>query len=443
MPRGSTLAGRLASLGFADADGAQRLVTDNLALDIRGEDGELIEALAAAADPDAALAGLALLAPDAGLLAALRAEPDFRVRLTSVLGASAALTEHLARHRGDWRVLSGPQAVSGPEPGSLRAGLLAAVGADPADAEPASDPARLSGQDPATSLRVAYRRCLLHLAARDLTGVVTLDQVAAELADLAAAALEAALAIARSRLAPGAAPCRLAVIAMGKCGGRELNYASDVDVIFVAEPSRSSNTGEPGAGETAALRTATQLAAGLIRVCSQSTPEGPLFPVDANLRPEGRDGPLVRTLASHRAYYGRWAKTWEFQALLKARPVAGDAELGRAYTEAITPMVWQAAQRENFVQDVQGMRRRVLATLPAADAGRQLKLGPGGLRDIEFAVQLLQLVHGRADASLRARATLPGLTALAQGGYVGRADAASLAAAYRFLRSVEHLLQLR
>jgi glutamate-ammonia-ligase adenylyltransferase len=443
IPRGSTLAGRLASLGFADADGAQRLVTDNLALDIRGEDGELIEALAAAADPDAALAGLARLAPEAGLLAALRAEPDFRVRLTSVLGASAALTEHLARHRADWRVLSGPQAVSGPEPGSLRAGLLAAVGADPADAEPASDPARLSGQDPATSLRIAYRRCLLHLAARDLTGVVTLDQVAAELADLAAAALEAALAIARSQLAPGAAPCRLAVIAMGKCGGRELNYASDVDVIFVAEPSRSSNTGEPGAAETAALRTATQLAAGLIRVCSQSTPEGPLFPVDANLRPEGRDGPLVRTLASHRAYYGRWAKTWEFQALLKARPVAGDAELGRAYTEAITPMVWQAAQRENFVQDVQGMRRRVLATLPAADAGRQLKLGPGGLRDIEFAVQLLQLVHGRADASLRARATLPGLTALAQGGYVGRADAASLAAAYRFLRSVEHLLQLR
>src|ERR1022692_982523 len=444
IPRGTTLAGRLASLGFADADRAERLITDGLALDIQDADADLIGALAAAADPDAALAGLARLAPEAGLLAALRADPDFRLRLTAVLGVSTALADHLARHPGEWRVLTGPDAVNGAGPGALRAELLTSVNADPADPEPVSGsepvpastpvsvPARLPGQDPATSLRIAYRRGLLRLAARDLTGVVSLDQAAAELADLAAAALEAALAIARAELPPGAAKARLAVIAMGKCGGRELNYASDVDVIFVAEPAGAD-----------ALRTATRLAAGLIRVCSQSTPEGTLFPVDANLRPEGRDGPLVRTLASHRAYYERWAKTWEFQALLKARPVAGDAALGRAYMDAIAPMVWQAAQRENFVPDVQAMRRRVLAALPAAEAGRQLKLGPGGLRDIEFAVQLLQLVHGRTDEALRAGATLPGLAALAAGGYVGREDAASLAAAYRFLRSVEHLLQLR
>ena len=433
IPRGTTLAGRLASLGFADADGAQRLIAGRLALDVQGADGELVGALAAAADPDAALAGLARLGPDAGLLAALRADPDLRARLTAVLGASAALSDHLARHPADWRVLRGPDAASDPGPGELRAALLASVGADPADPEPISGLAS-GGADPATSLRVAYRRALLRLAARDLTGAVTLDQAAAELSDLAAAALEAALAIARSQLPPGAAPARLAVIAMGKCGGRELNYASDVDVIFVAGPADADAGG---------LRTATRLAAGLIRVCSQSTPEGPLFPVDANLRPEGRDGPLVRTLASHRAYYQRWAKTWEFQALLKARPVAGDADLGRGYIDAIMPLVWEAAQRENFVPDVQAMRRRVVATLPAAEAGRQLKLGPGGLRDIEFAVQLLQLVHGRTDETLRVSATLPGLAALAAGGYVGREDAASLAAAYRFLRGVEHLLQLR
>jgi glutamate-ammonia-ligase adenylyltransferase len=450
IPRGTTLAGRLASLGFADADGAERLIAGRLALDVQGADGELVGALAAAADPDAALAGLARLAPDAGLFAALRADPDLRNRLTAVLGASAALSDHLARHPADWRVLSGPDAAREPAPGELRAALLASVGADPADPGPvfrlasagpdpagpgpAGDPPQRPGPDPATSLRIAYRRALLRLAARDLTGAVTLDQAAAELSDLAAAALEAALAIARSQLPPGAAPARLAVIAMGKCGGRELNYASDVDVIFVAGPADA---------DAAGLRTATRLAAGLIRVCSQSTPEGPLFPVDANLRPEGRDGPLVRTLASHRAYYQRWAKTWEFQALLKARPVAGDADLGGGYIEAIMPLVWEAAQRENFVPDVQAMRRRVVATLPAAEAGRQLKLGPGGLRDIEFAVQLLQLVHGRTDETLRVSATLPGLAALAAGGYVGREDAASLAAAYRFLRSVEHLLQLR
>jgi glutamate-ammonia-ligase adenylyltransferase len=180
----------------------------------------------------------------------------------------------------------------------------------------------------------------------------------------------------------------------------------------------------------------------MIGVCARSTPEGSIFPVDPNLRPEGRAGPLVRTLASHLAYYQRWAKTWEFQALLKARPVAGDMALGQAYADALGPMVWEAARREHFVEDVQAMRRRVEGSLPARQAGRELKLGPGGLRDIEFAVQLLQLVHGRTDEALHAPATLPALAALAAGGYVGRADAEALAAAYRFLRRTEHLLQL-
>ncbi len=140
----------------------------------------------------------------------------------------------------------------------------------------------------------------------------------------------------------------------------------------------------------------------MMRICSETTVEGSIWPVDANLRPEGRNGPLVRTLASHLAYYQRWAKTWEFQALLKARPVAGDLALGEEYTGALRPLVWKAAERENFVADVQEMRRRVVANIPAAEVDRQLKLGPGGLRDVEFAVQLLQLVHGRADASCAA-----------------------------------------
>jgi len=437
MPRRTTLSARLARMGFADPAQAERLICGELALDIDGGDAELFEALGAAADPDLALAALARMPRDRELLAAAREDPGLRARLTAVLGASAALGDHLARHPDGWRLLRGPEPLPCPSPQELRSDLLTAAGADPAAPEPVAGRAGEGGAPAA--LRVAYRQRLLHLAARDLTGQITIDDVTAELADLAAAALEAALAIARGQLPAGAAPCRLAVIAMGKCGGRELNYASDVDVIFVAEPAE----GAAGDGDGGALRTATQLAAGLIRVCSQSTPEGILFPVDPNLRPEGRDGPLVRTLASHRAYYGRWAKTWEFQALLKARPVAGDPALGAAYAQTIVPLVWQAAQRDNFVEDTRAMRRRVVGTLPAGQAGRQLKLGPGGLRDIEFAVQLLQLVHGRGDESIRSPATLPALAALAEGGYVGREDAASLAAAYRFLRSVEHLLQLR
>jgi [glutamine synthetase] adenylyltransferase / [glutamine synthetase]-adenylyl-L-tyrosine phosphorylase len=446
VPRRTTAAARLARLGFADPARAELLLTGDLAMDASRAGDGLIDAMATAADPDLALAALARMPRDAELTGALGDDPRLRARLAAVLGASVALGDHLARHPEDWQVLSGADDLLAPEPAQVRAELLAAVGAPVEDPEPVAGPAGTgrsgtaqAGPGPVAALRVAYRRRLLALTARDLTGEASFDQVAAELADLAAAALEAALAIARSNLPPGAAPCRLAVIGMGKCGARELNYASDVDVIFVAEPATAGADG----GEAAALRTATQLAAGLIQVCSQSTPEGALFPVDPNLRPEGRNGPLVRTLASHRAYYQRWAQTWEFQALLKARPIAGDAALGDAYAAEMGPLVWQAAQRENFVSDVQAMRRRVIGTLPAAAAGRELKLGPGGLRDIEFAVQLLQLVHGRLDESLREPATLPALAMLAAGGYVGRQDAAELAGAYRFLRRVEHLLQLR
>jgi len=430
-------------MGFADAARAERL----LLTDLGGIADELhsdviVAALAAAADPDLALTGLARIfeAADkpAALRAALRDEQDFRDRLTAVLGVSAGLADHLARHPEDCQVLRGPG--TRPGPAELREEMLRAVGADPVGPE---DPVAC-GKEPIGALAAGYRRRLLDVAARDLTGAATVDAVSEELADIAAAVLEAALAVARAEL-PGtraadgvrkdAAACRLAVVAMGKCGGRELNYASDVDVIFVAEPVKDED-------ETAALASASRLAAGLISVCARSTPEGSIFPVDPNLRPEGRSGPLVRTLASHLAYYERWAKTWEFQALLKARPVAGDMALGQAYADTLGPLVWQAARRENFVEDVQAMRRRVEQSLPARQAGRELKLGPGGLRDIEFAVQLLQLVHGRIDESLRSPATLPALAALAAGGYVGRADADELAAAYRFLRRTEHLLQL-
>jgi glutamate-ammonia-ligase adenylyltransferase len=436
-----TLAGWLARIGFADPARAEPLLLSDLgvtAAELRAD--PLVTAIASAADPDLALVGLsrlfaAVAASPGGagqkdaLRAALRAEEEFRDRLTAVLGVSSGLADHLARHPEDAGILRGT--VTRPEPDELRAGLLRAVGADPGD----PDGPVATGREPTAALAAAYRRRLLHLTARDLTGVATVDVVGEELADIAGAVLEAALAVARAELPPGATPARLAVVAMGKCGGRELNYASDVDVIFVAEPVKDED-------ETAALATASRLAAGLIGVCARSTPEGSIFPVDPNLRPEGRAGPLVRTLASHRAYYERWAKTWEFQALLKARPAAGDMTLGQAYADTLGPLVWQAARRDNFVEDVQAMRRRVEQSVPARQAGRELKLGPGGLRDIEFAVQLLQLVHGRTDETLRSPATLPALAALAAGGYVGRADAEELGAAYRFLRRTEHLLQL-
>ena len=451
----TSLSGWLARMGFADVPRAERELAG---LGLAGDDHPLLAALARAPDPDLALAGLAQIAErDKSLVSGLTQDPAFRTRLIAVLGVSKALADHLARHPADSAVLRGRDADRRPDPGQVRAELLRAVGADPDDRVPTAAVGD-AATDPAGLLAAAYRRGVLHLAARDLTGVITIDEAAAELADLADAVLDSALAVARAELpaehpaeAAAARTARLAIVAMGKCGARELNYASDVDVIFVAEPPElpgpAESAGPAGQAdeqisEEAALGAATRLAAGLIRVCERTTPEGAIFPVDPNLRPEGRQGPLVRTLASHLAYYDRWAKTWEFQALLKARPAAGDRDLGERYAKAVAPLVWHASQRENFVEDVQAMRRRVVATLPKNMAGRELKLGPGGLRDIEFAVQLLQLVHGSADDRLRVPATLPALAALADGGYVGRADADDLAQAYRFLRQTEHLLQL-
>jgi glutamate-ammonia-ligase adenylyltransferase len=151
----------------------------------------------------------------------------------------------------------------------------------------------------------------------------------------------------------------------------------------------------------------------------------------------------VRTLESHATYYRRWAKGWEFQALLKARPLAGDLELGERYLDAIDPLVWAVAAQQDFVTSVQRMRERVTQHIPPGQADRQLKLGPGGLRDIEFTVQLLQLVHGRTDPTLHDRGTLAALRALGESGYIGRAEATEFAEDYRLLRLLEHRLQLR
>src|SRR5699024_11103759 len=154
--------------------------------------------------------------------------------------------------------------------------------------------------------------------------------VGAALADLAAAALEGALLLARAET-DGEQGCSFTVVGMGKTGGRELNYLSDVDVIFLAGPRGAAT-------EEDALAVGTRLASAVMRICSQSTGEGALWQVDAALRPEGRNGPLVRSLDSHREYYQRWAKTWEFQALLKARVVAGDPELGEEWLELVRPL---------------------------------------------------------------------------------------------------------
>jgi glutamate-ammonia-ligase adenylyltransferase len=271
------------------------------------------------------------------------------------------------------------------------------------------------------AIRRWKRQQLLRVAARDLLGAADLPSVGRELAALAAVALDAALRLT-------SADATVAIVGMGKLGGRELNYSSDVDVLFVHD------------GDTQeAERTAREVLATM----SASSEDGIVFRTDANLRPEGRAGPLTRTLENYMSYYEQWGRNWEFQALLKARPVAGDEALGAHLVAATRPFVWPESLDPDAVREIRAMKERSEAiTGRRGLADRELKRGRGGIRDIEFAVQLLQLVHGRHDATVRSATTLDALAALAAGDYVNDRDAELLSDAYRFLRTVEHRLQL-
>lgn len=358
------------------------------------------------------------------------------------------------------RVRKSPLPQSAPLNTPYRTRLLHAVGADP-DAERPRARTELTGKDGYVALRVAYRAELAKIALIDVCSpdpVELMPTIGRHLADLAAAALEGALAIARTEVAEGAggglcaAPARgasvdaldLAIIGMGKCGARELNYISDVDVVYVIAPAPASDLpeGAEPLTEQQCAQIGTELVHALTKAIMAPAPEPPLWEVDANLRPEGKDGPLVRTVESYVSYYKRWAENWEFQALLKARPVAGSAHLGRRFAHAIDPFVWDSAARESFVESVQAMRARVTDNIPPAQVEQQIKLGPGGLRDIEFTVQLLQLVHGRTDPTVRTKSTIESLEALTGSSYISRADAQTFALYYKKLRLLEHRIQL-
>ena len=428
-----------ARYGLPDTD----RVRDDLTLTgLWGADGpvaaneDVLAAVARTGRPELAVYGLARLheadTNPAQLMEALRTQPRFRGRLLGLLGASTVLSEHLAAWPEDWHDLL-PEAPAEElvSAEGMRRVLCAAVGVDP-DEPPCTGStgarARITGAKAIAALRRAYRSQLLIIAAHDLAPSVeaslpttALPAVCQALTALADATLQVGLSVAAAET-PAPEPFRLAVIAMGKTGAKELNYLSDVDVMFIADQAEA----------------ATALARRMMRICGAAAWE-----VDAALRPEGKAGALVRTPAGFASYYERWAHTWEFQALLKARPAAGDPELGETFMEITRPGVWSAASRESFVDDVQAMRRRVEDNIPDKHRDRELKLGAGGLRDVEFAVQLLQLVHGRSDPDLRLPGTLMGLRSLIRGGYVGRTDGAEMAAAYTFLRRAEHRLQLQ
>jgi glutamate-ammonia-ligase adenylyltransferase len=324
----------------------------------------------------------------------LLADPNVLPVASRLLGFSTAASDLLVRH---------PEEVE----------ALANVSARAREALETELRADVDSHGASAGLRRFRHRAMLRIAARDLAGA-PLDEIVEEISDLA----DTCLAL--------ACPDGYAVVALGKLGGRELNYASDVDLLLIR-----SDDAEEGAG------------AALLALLSEPTAEGLALRLDLTLRPGGRAGPLSRTLPATLAYYGREAATWERQAMIKARPAAGDLELAAAFVEGVAEFVYPSDLREAAIHDVR--RSKVRLEDYVRRRGKELtevKRGRGGIRDIEFAVQLLQLVHGRRDRRLREPNTLRALAILADEGYVGHEDAEALATAYRFLRRVEHRLQI-
>ncbi len=404
----------------------------------------LLSTLEKACDPDVALRNLVdiikVVQSQGRDFTGIVADPDAFVRLITVLGVSDEMGK-LMRFRPELVEAAANDACESHlyNHRQRRDHVLESVGADPDNVS--MPKAGMPLADAATALRRTYRKQLSSIMAQDATAADPIEiqpRISQELSDLADAALEGALAIARNEV-EGSEHVRFAIIGMGKLGARELNYVSDVDLIYVVEPADAETNG------MALNRIGTKMATTMQRVCQSvimGVAEPTLWQIDGGLRPEGKDGPLVRRLDSHKAYYEQWAENWEFQALLKARPVAGDPGLGKAYMDMTRPFVWSASKRDNFVYDCQQMRKRVEDLIPEPLKDREIKLGRGGLRDVEFTVQMLQLVHGRSDETLRTSATLESLRALAEGGYVSRKQAKKLSWDYRFERVLEHRQQM-
>jgi glutamate-ammonia-ligase adenylyltransferase len=423
----TTSLSELAGYGFINLEPALKNLEELVAL-IGDRVRPSLAFVAKAQNPDQSLELLLRLSRNhTGPIKSFCAKASHLERLCLILGASSALFEFLDRHIEHLSLLEGKPRLPSLEDHSRE--LLAQAGS-------------------VAQIRIGYRKQLTKIASFDieqLDPVEGVAQIAVSLADLAGATLDAGLKLSRQEISNPensvsfpeleVSATRVAVIGMGKCGARELNYISDVDVIFVAEPSGDLESSR-------AMEIATKLVTRMMRIMDEVGTEPSLWQVDANLRPEGKSGALVRSLDSHQSYYERWAESWEFQALLKARPIAGDQGLGADYIARIWPKVWESTVRENFVESVQKMRQRVTDHIPISEVDAQIKLGPGGLRDIEFTVQLLQLVHGRNDESIRVRDTLGALEALSNGSYIGRDDAERFSAHYRFLRLLEHRIQL-
>ncbi|MDO9067457.1 MAG: bifunctional [glutamate--ammonia ligase]-adenylyl-L-tyrosine phosphorylase/[glutamate--ammonia-ligase] adenylyltransferase, partial [Deltaproteobacteria bacterium] len=309
------------------------------------------------------------------------------------------------------------------------------------------------------ALRCFKRREILRIAARDLNGLAPLEEVMAELSELASSTLQVAYQVCRRclisdhgiPLLAGASNAQseaeMTVIGMGKLGGRELNFSSDIDIIYFYESDKGETAGiENGTGRKGIVSLHAffnKLGEMISKALSQVTEDGFVFRVDVGLRPEGKSGDMAVSLRSAEIYYESWGQSWERTAMLKARPVAGSLALGEQLLKTLQPFVYRKYLDYNLIEDMKQMKQKIDASLARSREGEiNLKLGRGGIREIEFFIQALQLVYAGKNPKLRERNSLRALDTLLTAGLLPEEDHRKLHEAYRFLRSVEHRIQV-
>jgi glutamate-ammonia-ligase adenylyltransferase len=453
-------AGLLTSLGVSDLERCARSL-QSLALhpSFPREDmkflGQFLESLGETFEPERALANLErILAsrenPDA-FLSALRRSAGRRSIVLTLAGGSQFLTETVLRHPEflDW--LLRPSTLRGERAGKRIFSELWGWVRKCLD----------ETNGPAGALRRFCQREYLRIGIGDLLRTASMGETTMALSDLADATLEAALRVAEHELRArfgkpryrvrggGWRTCEFAVIGMGKLGGRELNFSSDIDLLFVytSDDGETAGVRDPYSGRRSGKISnhefSVRLAQRLIQLMTVNTGEGHVFRIDTRLRPEGSQGALAYSLRSCEVYYESWGETWERQALIKARLCAGSASLGENFEEMIRPFIYRRTLDISALDEIGRIKDRINSSLAASgNASSNIKLGEGGIREIEFIIQSYQLIYGGKEPHLRTQNSLRALSAIKDLGLMPIEDCDGLAEAYIFLRDVEHRVQV-
>lgn len=445
-PPARSLCDRLQALGVGDTARAMALVEEIRKRLSWGEPelSVVFEGARAAPDPLAFLLNLSKTAdaiPPEELSAAL-ARPGILPVLGALLGGSEFLAEQVARRREIFSFLFLDDGFRRrPAPADLLS-------------EAVSEAARCGDE---AEVKAALRRIKLRevarIGARDLSGIAPLAEVMGDLSALASAALSGALFFARRlQTERYGAPrvegtegreCGFVVMGMGKLGARELNFSSDIDLLYLYESDSGTTDGGREGKRISLHQYFVRLSEMITRIVSEVTEDGFVFRVDLRLRPEGTRGDLANSLRSAEIYYESWGQTWERAALIKARPVAGDLGVGEEFLGIVTPFVYRKYLDFTSIEEIKEMKERInLAAARARKGGRDVKLGAGGIREIEFFAQAHQLIYGGKNPALRVRGTMEALSELVRQGIVPEEERKALAEAYVFLRALEHRIQV-